>query len=224
MTVCVPLPGDALHWWAGEGTGADLIGGADATLMDGATYVQGVVGDTGGEAFSFDGVDAIGLVPDAPTLNPEGPFTVMAWARTGPVPRPNGAIIGKGHPWAESWVLDTHRDRWRAVIREESGFSTAAYGSEIEPTVWTHVAMRWDGQVLALYVDGQLVEAEMVDSINVSDGPVGIGARSEQGFGDHELELEFEGGIDEVMFYGRSLGEEEIRSVFENTKFGLCNL
>lgn len=222
LTVCA-VPGGILHWWSGEGSGADRIGGADATLMGGATYAQGVVGDTGGEAFSFDGVDAIAIVPDALTLNPEGPFTVMAWARTGPAPKPNGTIVGKGHPWEESWVLDSHRDRWRAVIRREGGLRTSAYGPEIEPMAWTHVAMRWDGGVLALYVDGQLVKVETATSINVSDGPVGIGARSEEGFADNELELEFEGEIDEVMFFGRALGEEEIRSVFDDTAFGFCN-
>ena len=89
---------------------------------------------------------------------------------------------------------------------------------------WTHVAMRWDGEVLTLYIDGQPVRAETVNSINVTDGPVGIGARSEEGFTDDELELEFEGEIDEVMFFGRALGEEEIKSVFDNTAVGFCGL
>lgn len=222
LTVCA-VPLDILHWWSAEGSGADRVGGADAILGGGATYAKGIVGDGGGEAFSFDGVDAIALVPDAPTLNPEGPFTVMAWARTGPVPRPNGAIIGKGHPWAESWVLDTHQDRWRAVIGRSVGTSTTAYGSKIEPLTWTHVAMSWDGQVLALYVDGQPVRTKTVNSINVSDGPVGIGARSEEGFTDNELHLEFEGEIDEVMFFGRALDEEEIKSVIDNTATGFCS-
>lgn len=222
LTVCT-VPRGILHWWSADGSGAERVGGADAILGGGATYAQGIVGDDGGEAFSFDGVDAIALVPDAPTLNPVGPFTVMAWARTGPVPRPNGAIVGKGHPWAESWLLDTHRDRWRAVIRNEDELSTTAYGSRIEPMTWTHVAMNWDGEILTLYVDGQPVKVDTVTSINVSDGPVGIGARSEKGFTDDELHFEFEGEIDEVMFFGRALGDEEIQSVFDNTAVGFCS-
>ena len=88
---------------------------------------------------------------------------------------------------------------------------------------WTHVAMNWDGEILTLYVDGQPVKVETVTSIDMSDGPVGIGARSEQGFADHELEFEFEGAIDEVMFFGRALGEEEIKSVVDNTAVGFCS-
>ena len=222
LTVCT-VPQGIVHWWSAEGSGVDRIGGVDAVLRGGATFARGIVGDGGGEAFSFDGVDAIALVPDAPTLNPAGPFTAMAWARTGAVPRPAGAIIGKGHPWAEPWLLDTHQDRWRAVIRRENGLSTTVYGSRIEPMTWTHVAMNWDGEILTLYIDGQPVKVATVTSIDMSDGPVGIGARSEQGFADHELDFEFEGAIDEVMFFGRALGEEEIKSVFDSTAVGFCS-
>ncbi|WP_420634725.1 LamG domain-containing protein [Candidatus Palauibacter sp.] len=222
VVVCVPIPDDALHWWTADGTGADRIGEANATLMNGASYVPGLVTSNNGQAFSFDGVDAIGLVPDVPTLNPTGPFSVMAWARPGPHPTPNGAVIGKGHPWSESWVLDTHRNRWRAVIRSSGGSSVSVYGSTIESGAWSHVAMRWDGRILALYVDGQLDGAAPINTIHVNDGPVGIGARSESGFQDHELDLEFAGEVDEVMFFGRALGEEEIRAVFATSTSGVC--
>ena len=219
---CAPLPESALHWWPGDGTGVDRLGGLDARPMAGVTFVPSLVESGSGEAFSFDGVDAMARVPDAPTLNPRSSFSVMAWARPGPNPTPNGAIIGKGHPWAESWVLDTHRDRWRAVIRDRNGFAVRIYGSDIIPDIWSHVAMRWNGRVLALYVDGRLDNAERVNSINVSPGPVGIGARSETGFGDSELDLEFAGDIDEVVFFGRSLGEEEIRAVYQARANGIC--
>ena len=219
---CIPLPENALHWWPGDGTGVDLLGGLDARPMDGTTFVPSLVESGSGEAFSFDGVDAMARVPDAPTLNPRASFAVMAWARPGPNPTPNGAIIGKGHPWAESWVLDTHRDSWRAVVRDRNGFAARIYGSDLVPNAWSHVAMRWDGQVLALYVDGRLDNAVRVSSISVNRGPVGIGARSEAGFGDSELDLEFAGEIDEVVFFGRSLGEEEIRAVFEARAAGIC--
>lgn len=62
-----------------------------------------------------------------------------------------------------------------------------------------------------------------VGSINVTDAFVGIGARSEEGFEDEELALEFTGEIDELMFFGRALDESEIRDVFQTT-FGLCKV
>ncbi len=222
VTACVPMPEGALHWWAGDGTGADRIGGANATLMGGATYLPGVVTSRGGEAFSFDGVDAIGRVSDVATLNPTGPFSIMAWARPGARPTPAGTILGKGHPWAESWILDSHRGSWRAVMRDGRGAATTIYGTTLRPNVWAHVVMTWDGRGLSLYVDGQLDGWRSIASINLSDAFVGIGGRSEQGFRDSELDYEFAGEIDEIVFFGRALGEPEIRAVFAASTQGIC--
>ena len=221
-TSCVPMPEGALHWWAGDGTGADLIGGQDVRLVHGAEYARGLVASGNGEAFRFDGVDAMGRVSDAPTLNPTGPFSVMAWARPGPRPTSSGTIIGKGNPWAESWVLDSHRGRWRGFMRSAGGRDARGYGPDLEPNVWTHVAMSWDGAWFALYVNGDLWGSYPLDTLHRSDAFVGIGARSEAGFVDSELEVEFAGDIDEIVFFGRALGREEIRVVFEASKAGIC--
>lgn len=158
---CVAIPEDALHWWTGDGTGADIVGGLDVTLMNGAAYATGHVDSNAGEpfsfgeAFSFDGLDAIGHLPDAPTLNPTGPFSVMAWARPRPASVHSGAIIGKGHPWAESWVLDTHNGVWRTFIRDRNLRDTRIHGPSLVENEWTHLAMSWDGDRLAFYVDAR---------------------------------------------------------------------
>jgi len=101
---CVPLPPNALHWWTGDGDGTDRIGTAHATLMHGVKFAPGLVESGGGQAFSFDGIDAYGHVDDTPTLNPTGPFSIVVWAKPGPNPW-SGSITGKGHTWQESWVL-----------------------------------------------------------------------------------------------------------------------
>ncbi len=217
---CVELPPVALHWWAGDSVGTDRIGTAHATLMHGATYATGLVKSGGGQSFSFDGIDAIGVVDDAPTLNPSGPFTVMAWAKPEPYPW-SGAIIGKGHPWEESWVLGNHNGRWNGFMRSAGGWAANVYGPEVTAGVWTHVAMRWNGAAIALYVDGVLEDASRIETIRRTDAFVGIGARSEEGFND-ELDLEFIGEIDEVVFFGRALGEDEVQAVFEAAEDGIC--
>lgn len=217
---CVELPPDALHWWTGDGHARDRIGTAHAALMHGATYASGLVESGSGQAFSFNGIDAYGHVDDAPTLNPEGPFTVMAWARPGPSPW-SGAIIGKGHPWEESWVLGNHNGYWNGFMRSADGWAANAYGPRVTPGVWTHVAMRWNGMAVALFVDGELTDAWRIGSIRRTDVFVGIGARSEEGFND-ELDLEFAGEIDEIVFFRRSLDDQEIRGVFEAAEHGIC--
>ena len=217
---CVELPPDALHWWTGDGEGTDRVGTAHATLMHGATYAPGLVESGGGQAFSFDGIDAIGMVDDAPTLNPTGPFTVMAWAKPKPYPW-SGAVIGKGHPWQESWVLGNHNGYWNGFIRSAGGLAANVYGPEVATGVWTHVAMRWNGAVIELYIDGVLEDESGIKSIRRTNASVGIGARSEEGFND-ELDLEFIGEIDEIVFFSRALDEDELQAVVEAAEDGIC--
>jgi len=217
---CVELPPDALHWWTGDGEGTDRVGTAHATLMHGATYAPGLVESGGGQAFSFDGIDAIGIVDDAPTLNPTGPFTVMAWAKPEPYPW-SGAVIGKGHPWEESWVLGNHNGRWNGFMRSADGLAANVYGPKVATGVWTHVAMRWNGATITLYIDGEVEDWSGIETIRRTDTFVGIGARSEAGWND-ELDLEFIGEIDEIVFFGRSLAEREIRDVAKAAEDGIC--
>ena len=60
-----PLPG-LVSWWPGDGHADDVAGGNHGTLLNGATFAPGVVG----QAFSFDGVDGyveIGDIADFET-------------------------------------------------------------------------------------------------------------------------------------------------------------
>lgn len=218
---CVPLPPNALHWWTGDGDGKDRIGTAHATLMHGVEFAPGLVESGGGQAFSFDGIDAFARVDDAPTLNPTGPFSIVVWARPGPNPF-SATIIGKGHSWQESWVLGHLGGYWIGFIRSAEGYAVRARGPKVDPGVWTHLVMRWNGTSVSLLVDGVLWGATPVNSIRQTNVYVGIGSRSEEGFDDDEVEHEFTGEVDEILFFDRALGEAEIRDVFEAAENGIC--
>jgi len=219
---CLAAPEGLVHWWPGDGSGADLVGGLDATPLNGATFAPGFVRSGGGMAFSFDGVDAVAHVPPANDLNVDGTFSVMAWARPGPQPTPNGAVVGKGDPWQESYVLDHHQDRWRGVVRIDAGFDVRLMGPPVGPGEWTHLALTWDSQQLVFYVDGLVEGSAPVASILASTGFLGIGARSEAGFTDAELDLEFAGDVEEVALFERALTPAEVASIVEAGDSGMC--
>ena len=64
--------------------------------------------------------------------------------------------------------------------------------------------MTWDRDRLAFYVDAAEQGTRSAGStIHVTDAIAGVGARSEEGFEDDQLALEFAGEIDEVIFFGR---------------------
>jgi len=64
-----------IAWWAAEGDARDGTGSHHGTLVGGATFAPGLVG----QAFRLDGVDDCIRVDSAPDLNPQGSFSLVAW-------------------------------------------------------------------------------------------------------------------------------------------------
>jgi hypothetical protein len=75
--------------------------------------------------------------------------------------------------------------------------------STIPTSVWTHVAMTYDGRHMRLYVNGQLVDTELSDAPIPNTGPLRIGCSQEH-------ETGFDGKIDEVRVYERVVREREL--------------
>ena len=210
--VCVQVAG-MTHWWPGDGTGADVIGGLNAAVVDGAGFASGLPTAGGGQAFQFDGIDAIARVAHDEDLNPTIAFSVQAWVRPGAVPTFNGTIVGKGHPWDEIYVIDHHAGDWRAFVRDAGGRDHRIHGESIQPGVWTHLVLTWDGQLLVFYVNGLEAGRVAVSSLNSSSAFLGIGARSELGVPDEDIFLEFVGEIDEVAFFSRAVTGAEVQTI-----------
>ena len=92
----------------------------------------------------------------------------------------------------------------------------ARSGVEIprDDQTWTHVAATYDltGNILTLYVNGQLEDAEMSGRIPIRTGPGVVFTRAGE---------EFEGQIDEVRFWAAPLDRFDIRQNMETTRLGI---
>lgn len=62
-------------------------------------------------------------------------------------------------------------------------------------------------------MNGSLVGSAPLDAIQTSGVFLGIRGRSERGHSDASLELEFDGTIDEIGFFGPALAASEIASI-----------
>src|SRR4051794_12444443 len=72
---CVAPPAGLVSWWRAEGNATDAVGVNNGTLVNGAGFAVGKVG----QAFSFNGNNQIVSVPNVPSLNPTNGFTLETW-------------------------------------------------------------------------------------------------------------------------------------------------
>ena len=168
-----------------------------------------------GKALSFDGVDDYVEVLDSPELNPDY-ITITAWfmlynnnAR--------GAIISKDYTQYDLIVSDVDSD---GVVElrfdgrtSAGGILTLASNLDLESNVWYFATVTYDGQYVKMYLDGELIAQKSVAGVlaNTSNN-LHIGERPDG-------TLPFNGSIDEVRIYNRTLSANEIKEIYENNTF-----
>jgi hypothetical protein len=184
-------------------TAADASGNGHPGSVSGATWIA-----TGkfGRALSFDGVNDLVTVPNAPDLNPATGLTVMAWIYPTVSNGVRDVVIKEG---AGVDVYNLYHRNWRG--RPEAnvligGVNRTAEGTSLPKNTWSHVASTYDGVTLRLFVNGvQVASTAAAGSIPSSTGPLRVGGNSLWG----EF---FKGRIDEVRVYNRALSQAEIQS------------
>jgi hypothetical protein len=82
-TGCLLPPTGLVGWWPGDGSADDIQLSTNGTLVNGASFAPGLVG----QAFSFDGVNAFVNVADMPALHAVTTAMTVAWIN--PQPSPN---------------------------------------------------------------------------------------------------------------------------------------
>ena len=231
---CVEAPSDLEHWWTADGNAFDIIGGEHGTLVGGAIFGSGEVG----QAFDLDGTDDQVVVPNDPAaaFNFTGAFTIDAWIFLDAVPTQFAPIVSKWNdiPFGNEnrtyfLAIDTPtfgNPRLRLDVSRDGHFlgtsSAIRLSSIIIPTgQWLHVAGVFDPSQavvqdrMKVYVNGAdvsgafFVPAE-VTSVFVNTEPLRIGA------GDLGSDVRdfFNGRIDEVELFDRALTAAEIGAIF----------
>jgi hypothetical protein len=211
---CTLPPPDMVSWWDAEGNANDIIGSNHGTLMNGATFAPGKVG----QAFSFDGVDDYVQVQN-PTGLPLGnaPRTLEVWFKT---PKDltittESAIVQYGTAsYSQMFGLITSMNAPGKLYFYGHGIDLAGT-TTIQPDTWYHGAVTYDGTTIGLYVNGQM-EASTTISLNTTldMNGVTIGYRNDSS--------RWQGAIDEVGIFNRALTAEEIEAIYSAGSAGKC--
>jgi len=220
-TGCIPPPTDMVAWLTGDNTGADISGHANhATLQGASTYSAGRVAD----AFLVSAQTDFLTVADHPSLNFTGNFSIDAWVRT--TTSSTATIIDKRGGTAANPV-GYHLFISAAHLGFQLGDGSAflnhiAPGPPIISGNWHHVAVTVDRSSPSggrLFIDGAVVHTFDPTSrpgsvVNTSS--LRIGQRYFAG------QQPFNGAIDEVEIFDRTLAASEIQAIFAAGASGKC--
>jgi hypothetical protein len=151
-------------------------------LMLGLTLAVSLAGAAAAQPFGgwldLNGTSGYISIPNNPALNPTGAFTFEAWVKiTDPSGGGCSSIAGKG--WTQAWWIGVCGTTLRSYIK---GYNTALGNinfdaGTISTTLWTHIAVTYDGANRRHYINGALVGTHAeTGPLTVSTNEVRIGS------------------------------------------------
>ena len=207
-SACVPKPTGLTHWWPGEGSAIDIVGGDHGTIAGSVDYADGMVG----RSFRF-GRGYLRLSGAYGGLSARE-ISVVAWMQT---QRSDGfqAIFSAT---TSSFVHLQTTSLGGSALYTDPIHTYEIPALTAEPTgIWRHVALTAKTGDIRIYENAVATAriAGAFSSITKPDGALLIGA-------GYELERPFQGLLDEIQVYDRALADHEIQSLFRAGKAGIC--
>ncbi|HXU75981.1 MAG TPA: LamG-like jellyroll fold domain-containing protein, partial [Methylomirabilota bacterium] len=227
---CATAPPGLVAWWRGENSGADAIGTNTATLLNGASFTNAMVG----QGFWLDGIDDRVIVGDSPALNfgPAQSFSIEAWIQAFPSSTDFGimSIVDKrlapNISQAQGYEFNLDNGQIHFRMSDSPGDVGSSYGPagpDLQDGQFHHVAVtvpRGATNGGRLFVDGQLVLI-----FDPTSEPGDLSTTEPFRIGNHatsSLNTFFKGTIDEVSVYNRALGTNEIVAIYAAGPSGKC--
>jgi hypothetical protein len=222
---CLPPPSGLVAWWTGDGNALDFLGQNNGTLVNGATFAPGEVG----QAFGFNGNGQSVVIPDSPSLRLTNSFTIEAWVNPATLADdphgPGRGIVCKldyatGGNYGYEFTLS--QGYFGGSFNSPGhGWGTANWGVSV-PTpltvgVWSHVAWTYDENAMMLYVNGVPVATNVIGPQAMANSTAAL-----QISGDGNGNIMFDGLIDEVALYNRAVSAAEIAATYIAGSAGKC--
>ena len=214
---CVQPPSNLVSWWPADGNASDIQDGNHGTLVSGATFAPGLVG----QAFRLTGSLNSGVrVPSSANLDPAEAITLDAWVY--PFSFPNGApsILrrqGNSPTVNNQYLIAAGSGSTAGVAHCNIGDFANPVGGTIPLNQWTHVTCTYDRQFARLYVNGVQVTAQpRTQPIPASSRDLWIGNW------EFQSSRQFDGLIDEVEIFNRALTAEEVQAIHASGSAGKC--
>jgi hypothetical protein len=215
------------YWKFDEGAGtiaSDSSGNNNNGTINGAVWTEGRIS----RGVQFDGIDDYVQVPDSTSLNiANDEISIAAWVKMLGDGTNNGVVVCKQAPAGTSdasYSLDVYPSIHTPVGRHVEfavnvGGSWNAYVSTSALTLgaWNHVVGTYDGSKVRIFINGVLdIEYTLTGNIVPKNGPLYIGHEDAWSPGEY-----FNGAVDEVRVYNRTLSSAEIWAEYTSLEPGL---
>ena len=234
---CVPAPANLITWYPGDGNTNDIQSGNNGTLMNGATFTLGKVG----QAFSFDGVDDYLFVPGSSGLDYQNwqKQTISFWLNWGgpkATTRPGTTNPNRQYIWSN--VGSSGDTAYAVVVIDDAGHGAGPglkavgarnTGGEVQsvaplPTIgsWEYYTCIFDkpnGQII-IYKNGTLInQVTWTSSTGVSSGPKALG---NIGYSLPSVDYNLKGNLDEFVIKNDAFSATEIQNIYNAAGAGVC--
>lgn len=210
--VCTPPPAGLIGWWPGDGNADDIAGNNDGTLVGGASFAPGKVG----QAFSLDGSDDAVDLGSATLLENAAGLTLDAWVN----PSLGYASDYRAIIYTSSnagWALNTLSGT--GTLRFLAGGHLVDYTTPLPANTWSHVAGTYDVATSTewIYVNGVAVASRTIAAVLNDQGL----SKSIGRYPGNNSQY-FLGLIDEVEVFNRALTPGEIQAIYAAGTAGKC--
>ncbi len=205
----VDLSNGLVAYYPFDGDASDQSGnGNNGTTNGGCSWVTGKVG----QSCSFDGTGYINI-PNSSTLQiPSNQMTISTWINISGVPNGNVPIICKSdNPDIPQYTLNFHGPKNHVAfgVRTSTGLLQANFDYVFNYNEWYFVAITWDGSVVTLYINNNIVLSKNLAATMLADNnPLEIG-RDVPGATEY-----FQGMLDNLRIYDRALNGQEISALY----------
>ncbi len=196
------------HWHFDEGTGTvahDVDGQHNGALGDGNTDHRPIWSVGGG--LSFDGVNDKVKVPDSDALDMAGnALTISVWFKRQAATA--GVLVKKVDASNGYQLSITASGALQFEIRQAGTTQTVTSTTTIPLNQWRHIAARYDGSALRVFINGTIDTATTAatGALVATTEPLWIG-------GDTPY---LNGALDDLSIYNRALSNAEITNLSNN--------
>jgi Concanavalin A-like lectin/glucanases superfamily/Secretion system C-terminal sorting domain len=212
---CVGPPVGMVGWWPGDGNGQDIRSNNNAVLVNGTSFGLAKVA----QGFLLDGVNDYLQIPNAGNLAVTS-VTVEAWIKPTVIDQFQRVVSNSS---AYDLFLDNSAQLRFIINPQSSGPGTGidvGFVGPVNAGEWIHVAGTYDEStgIGRIYLNGvQRASLDLQDSNPLISHGNTVFIGSAAGVVSY-----FQGLIDEISVYDRSLAAQEIQSIVKADTAGKC--